>query len=256
MSVPRRLVEVAASAAIAFGPAAAHAAETAPEVECFLLLDVASGAVTRGPDRGCDRRVTPASTFKIPHALAALDAGVVAGPEDPRPWDGVERGPAVWNRDHTLATAIRLMAGDPQKWEPETRETADHSMPYTVAVALAHGDVAEEHFDQRHLRDPKLRALTRRVKVSEWDEANRRMPEAMLCRVTLTTTAGTSHASVVDYHRGHWRNPMSDAEVEAKYRRMALARLAAARADELAGRIWRLESMDDAGHILRLTAPE
>jgi 2-methylcitrate dehydratase len=156
----------------------------------------------------------------------------------------------------TLATAIRLMAGDPQKWEPETRETADHSMPYTVAVALAHGDVAEEHFDQRHLRDPKLRALTRRVKVSEWDEANRRMPEAMLCRVTLTTTAGTSHASVVDYHRGHWRNPMSDAEVEAKYRRMALARLAAARADELAGRIWRLESMDDAGHILRLTAPE
>lgn len=153
----------------------------------------------------------------------------------------------------TLATAIRLMAGDPQKWEPETRETADHSMPYTVAVALAYGDITQAHFDERHLRDPKLRALTRLVKVTEWDEANRRMPEAMLCRVTVTTRSGASHACVVEYHRGHWRNPMSDAEVEAKYRRMALERLAPARADALAERIWRLESVADAGDILELT---
>ena len=76
----------------------------------------------------------------------------------------------------TLQTAIRLMAGDAQKWEPETRETADHSMPYTVAVGLVHGDVGEEYFDERYIRDPVLRALTRKVKFSEWDEANLRMP--------------------------------------------------------------------------------
>jgi 2-methylcitrate dehydratase len=153
----------------------------------------------------------------------------------------------------TLATAIRLMAGDPQKWEPETRETADHSMPYTVAVALTYGDVADEHFDETHLRDPRLRELTRRVKVSEWEEANRRMPEAMLCRVTVTLESGTKHECCVEYHRGHWRNPMSDAEVEAKYRRMALTRLPAARADELAERIWRLDETRELGDILRLT---
>jgi 2-methylcitrate dehydratase len=154
----------------------------------------------------------------------------------------------------TLGTAIRLMAGDAQKWEPETRETADHSMPYTVAVALAYGDVAAEHFDAAHLRDPQLRSLTRRVKVSEWDEANRRMPEAMLCRVSVTTRSGERHESTVEYHRGHWRNPMSDAEVEAKYRRMALERLPASRVDELAERIWKLEAQADVGDILRLTA--
>jgi 2-methylcitrate dehydratase len=153
----------------------------------------------------------------------------------------------------TLATAIRLMAGDPQKWEPQTRETADHSMPYTVAVALTYGDVADEHFDARHLQDPQLRALTRKVEVREWDEANRRMPEAMLCRVRITTRAGARHEASVEYHRGHWRNPMSDAEVEAKYRRMALARLPADRVDALAERIWRLEAAADAGDILRLT---
>jgi 2-methylcitrate dehydratase len=153
----------------------------------------------------------------------------------------------------TLATAIRLMAGDAQKWEPETRETADHSMPYTVAAALLYGDVAEEHFGEAYLREPKLRELTRRVKVSEWEEANRRMPQAMLCRVRVTTKDGAKHEACVDYHRGHWRNPMSDAEVEAKYRKMALQRLPAARADELAERIWRLEETLDAGDILRLT---
>jgi 2-methylcitrate dehydratase len=153
----------------------------------------------------------------------------------------------------TLATAIRLMAGDAQKWEPQTRETADHSMPYTVAVALTYGDVGDEHFNTAHIDDTRLRSLTRRVKVSEWDEANRRMPEAMLCRLTLTTRSGERHEAQVEYHRGHWRNPMSDAEVEAKYRKMALQVLAPARVDALAERIWRLEAVPDVGDILQHT---
>jgi len=75
-------------------------------LECFLLQE-GGGAVTRGPDRGCDRRVTPASTFKIPHALAALDAGVLEGPDALLRWDGRDRGVPDWNRDHTLASALR-----------------------------------------------------------------------------------------------------------------------------------------------------
>lgn len=154
----------------------------------------------------------------------------------------------------TLQTAIRLMAGDAQKWEPETRETADHSMPYTVAVGLVHGDVGEEYFDERYIRDPRLRALTRKVKVSEWDEANRRMPEAMLCRVTVTTKNGDRHAASVEYHRGHWKNPMTDAEVEAKFRKLALHVLPPAQVDALAACLWQLESLQDVGELMKLTA--
>lgn len=153
----------------------------------------------------------------------------------------------------TLHTAIRLMAGDSQKWAPETRETADHSMPYTVAVGLAHGDFGEEFFEDRWIRDPVLRALTRKVKVSEWDEANRRMPEAMLCRVTVTTRDGQRHAASVEYHRGHWKNPMTDAEVEAKFRKLALHVLTPAQTDELAACLWQLEELADVGALMRLT---
>jgi 2-methylcitrate dehydratase len=155
----------------------------------------------------------------------------------------------------TGSTAVRLMAGDPEKWEPATRETADHSMPYTVAVALIHGDVHEHHFDEGHLRDPKLRALAKRVKVEASKEADRRMPEAMLCELKLVTNSGAAHSAVVEYHRGHWKNPMTDSEVEAKFRKLADGVLAPDRASRLLERLWKLESVADAGEIVRLTTP-
>lgn len=157
-------------------------------------------------------------------------------------------------RIETLATAINIMAGDRDKWEPATRETADHSMPYTVAVALIYGTVEEHHFDDLYRNDPKVRALTRRVKVEVSEEANRRMPEAMLCRVTVVTRSGETHGAVVDYHKGHWKNPMSEAEVEEKFRKLAGGVLAPAQADRLLERLWKLEDAADTGEVVRLTA--
>lgn len=80
------------------------------------------------------------------------------------------------------------------------------------------------------------------------------MPEAMLCRLTVTTKSGARHEARVEYHRGHWKNPMSDTEVEAKYRKLAAKVLPMQRVDELAARVWRLEALEDVGAILRLTA--
>jgi 2-methylcitrate dehydratase len=156
-------------------------------------------------------------------------------------------------RIETLATAISIMAGDTDKWEPGTRETADHSMPYSVAVALVHGAVEEHHFDEPCRNDPAVRALTRRVKVEVWEEANRRMPEAMLCRVTVITRSGERHSATVDYHKGHWRNPMSEAEVEEKFRRLAQGVVAPERTNRLLDQLWNLENAPDAGEIVRLT---
>ena len=157
-------------------------------------------------------------------------------------------------RIETVTTAIKIMAGDPEKWEPKTRESADHSMPYTVAVALMHGEVEEKHFGERYLRDPKLLALTRKVRAETSAEADARMPEAMLCRIVVVTTAGASHEASVQYHRGHWKNPMSQAEVEAKFRKLAANMLNDTQVQRLLAALWSLEDLPDAGEILRLTA--
>ena len=156
-------------------------------------------------------------------------------------------------RVRTLRTAIRLMAGDAEKWHPTTRETADHSLPYTVAVALACGDVRREHFDERYLRDERLLDLVRRVKVEHSEEAERRAPEAMLCQLTLTTRAGRSHHAEVAYHKGHYRNPMSDADIEGKFRPLAADLLGDAQADALLERLWRLDGERDIGALIGMT---
>jgi beta-lactamase class D len=72
-----------------------------------LLYELGVGEVRRSPSDACGTRVTPASTFKIPHALAALDSGVLAGPDATLTYDGSPDIPSAWKRDHTLASAMR-----------------------------------------------------------------------------------------------------------------------------------------------------
>ena len=90
----------------------------------------------------------------------------------------------------TLQTAINIMAGDAEKWHPTNRETADHSMPYTAAVALMYGTIEPRHFGEEYWRNPQLLALVQKVKVRVSEEANRRAPEAMLSIVDVMTTSG------------------------------------------------------------------
>ena len=75
---------------------------------CFLLHEIGVGEVRRAPSEACRTRVSPQSTFKIPHALAALDAGVISGPSSSFSYDGSTQFFETWRRDHTLATAMRF----------------------------------------------------------------------------------------------------------------------------------------------------
>ena len=170
-----------------------------------------------------------------------------------------EKMPAVAVEDiaevniRTMQKAIDIMAGDEEKWDPKSRETADHSMPYTTAVALTYGQVHQSHFDEQYYRSPQLLDLTRRVKVAGSAEADRRAPEAMLCELEVTTRSGERYSAEVPYHRGHYKNPMSDAEVEAKFRSLAQDLLSPSQIDALLEKLWNLEQVEDIGEVLRLT---
>jgi 2-methylcitrate dehydratase len=152
----------------------------------------------------------------------------------------------------TLQTAVNIMAGDPEKWHPTNRETADHSMPYTAAVALMYGTIEPRHFGEEYWRDPQLLALVHKVKVQVSAEANRRAPEAMLSIVDVATTSGQHYTAEVPYHRGHYKNPMSDQEVEEKFRTLARGVLPPARIDTLLDHLWHLEQVEDIGQVIRL----
>ncbi len=153
----------------------------------------------------------------------------------------------------TLQTAVNIMAGDPEKWHPANRETADHSMPYTAAVALKYGRVDRTHFDDEYLRDPQLLDLVGRVKVEVSDEANRRAPEAMLCDLEVVTKTGQTYSSQVAYHKGHYKNPLSDKELEEKFRSLAEGVLPESRANGLLAHLWELDKVTDITGLLRWT---
>jgi 2-methylcitrate dehydratase len=91
------------------------------------------------------------------------------------------------------------------------------------------------------------------VKVKATAEADGRMPHAMFCKMELTTATGETHATIVEYHKGHWKNPLSDAEVDAKFQKLASAVLNERQSSRLLEALWRLDTLDDAGEVVRLT---
>jgi 2-methylcitrate dehydratase len=152
----------------------------------------------------------------------------------------------------TLHTAVSMMAGDPEKWHPANRESADHSMPYTAGIALMYGSIKTEHFDDPYLHDPALLDLVSRIECSVSEEANSREPEAMLCDLEVTLKDGRKEAVRVEYHRGHSKNFMSDAEIEEKFHALADPVLPRARADALAAQLWKLDELKDVGILFDL----
>lgn len=152
----------------------------------------------------------------------------------------------------TLQTAINIMAGDAAKWHPTNRETADHSMPYVAAVALQYGTVEVRHFSAAYWSNPDLLALVQKVQVHVSEEANRRAPEAMLSRVAVVTATGARYSAEVAYHRGHYKNPMTDQEIEAKFRTLAGDLLTPAQTEALLERLWHLEQVDDIGDVIKM----
>ncbi|HEY3899471.1 MAG TPA: MmgE/PrpD family protein [Chthoniobacter sp.] len=148
--------------------------------------------------------------------------------------------------------AVDIIGSEPEKWRPQNRETADHSLPYIVAAALADGEITDRQFAPERFTDPALLALVQRVKVERDPELSRRYPEAVSNRITVRLHDGRTLREEVDYPLGHARNPLSDTQLEAKFHALADARLGAERGDALLQELWRLEHLEDLRSITDL----
>lgn len=150
------------------------------------------------------------------------------------------------------AVGVEIIGKDPEKWQPSTRETADHSFPYCVAVALADGAVTLRSFSEKRLQDPALRALIQKVRVVEQPEFTASYPRSMSTRVTVRTGSGKELVRQVDFPLGHPQNPMSDQQVEEKFRRLAAGKLGRAKAGKILDAVWNLETLRDVGALMPL----
>lgn len=145
----------------------------------------------------------------------------------------------------SFEAAVSIIGSEPEKWRPTSRETADHSMAYCVAVALIDGDLTLSSFDDHRLCDAKVLALMDKTRITEDPELNAAYPKGIPNRLIVTLAGGTKLEKRVDFPRGHNLNPMTDEEVVAKFKRLADGVVSDATAESILACCWQLETLSD-----------
>lgn len=155
-------------------------------------------------------------------------------------------------RIESIARAADILS-DPAKYDPQSKESADHSLPYCIAAALAEGRVTPLEFREEKLWEVRLRAQMKKVEVVANAEFERAFPDRQCTRVTITTGDGRAFTHAMDYPKGDPRDPMTLEELDVKFDALASPVLSVGRRGALREAVLSLETIDDAGPLMELT---
>jgi 2-methylcitrate dehydratase len=151
----------------------------------------------------------------------------------------------------SLARAADILS-DPSKYDPRTRETADHSLPYVIAAALVDRQVTPVQFTMTKIMDPAIRAQLQKIEVIADPEIEKLFPELQRVIVTINTTDGRTFSKQLDYHKGDPRNPLTDQEVEEKFSALAEDVLSSAAQKKVKDAVWNLERVGSVSELMSL----
>jgi len=176
-------------------------------------------------------------------------------------WAALEARKEIENPDDIVSVEIAsheagytILGRDPEKWNPMTKETADHSLPYIVAMALLEGKIDNSTYSTKKYRDPKVLDFLKKITVVEDKTLSDRYPEAVANRITVKLSSGKVVTKQVAYHKGHPKNPMTDKEVEDKFKRLTWNYLNKNKAGRILETLWSLEKVRDVGRVVSLLA--
>jgi 2-methylcitrate dehydratase len=126
--------------------------------------------------------------------------------------------------------------GGTSRYEIDARETADHSLPFCVAVALVDGEYGLRQLNERRWEAAEVQALMRRMRFVHDRTMDARFPPDRPARMTLVTRGGQSVSKELPYPKGDYRSPFTDDEIAAKFRVLAADVLTPAEQDIAIGR--------------------
>jgi 2-methylcitrate dehydratase len=146
--------------------------------------------------------------------------------------------------------AVEIIGRDPEKWHPQTRETADHSLPFCVAAALVDGEIVPQTFSRHRLKDPMLLDLMQKIRVEEIKEFSERYPETMSTRIDVHMIDGKAFTAQIDHPRGHPRRPLSDHELEIKFQELTSQNISRNDRTKLIQTVWALDHLKDVKELV------
>ena len=141
---------------------------------------------------------------------------------------------------------------DASKFDPQTKETADHSLPYVIAAAVADGNVFPDSFEESKLFDPRIRGLLKKIKVTADPQIDALFPKVKRARVTITTKEGQTYCAEVDHAKGSPQNPMTDADIENKFMANASHTLSTERCKEIIDATWNFSKIKNVREYCKL----
>ena len=151
----------------------------------------------------------------------------------------------------SLARAADILS-DPSKYDPHTKETADHSLPYVIAAALVHRKVTPAQFEMEAILDPKVREQLRKVEVVADPEIEKVFPALQRVIVHIHTKDGRCFDKQLDFPKGDPRNPLTDQEIEEKFSALADGVLTPAAQNKVKEAVWNLERAKSVTELMAL----
>ena len=152
----------------------------------------------------------------------------------------------------TYYTAWSEIGSEPEKWNPRTRETADHSLPYLLSLGFMDGRVTVDSFSEKRINDSLLRQLMSRIKITENKAFTRQFPEKLTTEIEVLARGGQRFVETAQYPKGHAKNPMTDADVESKFGILCEGLMDGAQRDALLTTLWELDEAADLTALLDL----
>lgn len=116
----------------------------------------------------------------------------------------------------TIARACDILF-DPHKYRPESRETADHSLPYCIAAALVDHKITTASFSEGKLKDPRIWEVIDKIKGEASEEFEKMFPAKQPSKVVVRTKDGREFSEYLEYPKGDPREPMTMEDLENKF---------------------------------------
>jgi 2-methylcitrate dehydratase len=170
---------------------------------------------------------------------------------------GIALAKEIGNLDRIAAIEIgtthrgyQIAGSDPEKWAPDTKETADHSLPYIAARAMFDAGLDNDSYTPEKLHDPRILAFMRKITVKEDPDFATLTLNVPPTRLTATLDDGRRLTRLVDSMPGFPGQPISRADVERKFRSNVAKRWPQERTDAVLQALWMLDRMDNLPSLL------
>jgi 2-methylcitrate dehydratase len=151
-------------------------------------------------------------------------------------------------------SAYQGAVADRELWAPKTRETADHSMPFAVAVGLIDRAVSTETYERGRFLDDDVLDLIGRTEVVVSDDFTRQAPAVRNCRIEATDRSGKVHVSHLTLTAADIERGPDDAAIEAKFMALTRPMLPEAARRVLYRTLLDIDACDNVAAIVDLTA--